>query len=75
MLFGRSRWADRGYSLDKMTLRELVVACVSYPGIQVYALLSAAGIGYVAYQMSLGAVSLLELAIAMVATVIAYPVV
>jgi sterol desaturase/sphingolipid hydroxylase (fatty acid hydroxylase superfamily) len=75
MLFGRSRWSERNYSLDKMTLRDLVWAYATYPGIQVYALLSVAGIGYVGYQARLGAVDPLGLAAAVAATILVYPVV
>ena len=38
-------WSSRRYFLDKMTLRDLVWAYVTYPAIQIYALLSVVGIG------------------------------
>jgi len=40
MVFRWSPWHGRKYFLDKMTLRELVVAYVTYPAIQAYALLA-----------------------------------
>lgn len=47
-LFGQP-WSGRKYFLDKMTLHELVRAYVTYPAIQIYALLGVVGIGVAFY--------------------------
>lgn len=39
-MFGGKAWHGRSYDLGRMTLRELIVAYVTYPAIQVYMLLS-----------------------------------
>lgn len=49
MIFARTPWSGRKYFLDKMTLRELVRAYVTYPAIQAYALLCLAGIAFAIY--------------------------
>ena len=40
MSFLPTPWSGRRYFLDKMPLRDLVWAYVTYPAIQIYALLS-----------------------------------
>lgn len=40
MLFGRTPWSGRKYLLDKMTLRQLVWAYLTYPAIQGYLVLA-----------------------------------
>ncbi len=71
VLFASTAWSGRKYFLDKMTLRELVRAYVTYPAIQAYALLSLVGIALAAYwggaPQALGA--------AVVATILVYPLV
>ncbi len=71
MLFARTPWSGRKYFLDKMTLRELVWAYVTYPAIQIYALLSVVGIALTAYWGG----EPLALAAAVVATILVYPLV
>ena len=39
-------WSERRYHLDKMTLRELVIAYFQYYAIQIYIVVGIAGIGY-----------------------------
>ena len=43
VLFVKETWSSREYSLDKMTLRELVAGYFTYPGIQVYLIISVIG--------------------------------
>ncbi len=45
LYLGMARWSERNYFLNKMTLAELINAYVTYPAIQVYALLSLVGVG------------------------------
>lgn len=71
MLSVKGTWSSRDYSLDKMTLGELVAGYLTYPGIQAYGLLSAVGAG-VALYFSDGAVFLIAAA---VATGLVYPLV
>ena len=69
MLFSKDPWAGRKYFLDKMDLPELVRAYVTYPAIQVYALLSV--VGFVV--MLIYAEGPLPLLVAGVAAVLVYP--
>jgi sterol desaturase/sphingolipid hydroxylase (fatty acid hydroxylase superfamily) len=69
VFFARTSWSGRKYFLDKMTLRELVLAYATYPAIQVYVLLSIAGIALTVYWGG----SLPALLAAVAATVAIYP--
>ena len=48
-MFNSKSWKGHAYDLGRMTFRELVVAYVTYPAIQVYALLAALGIALAVY--------------------------
>ncbi|WP_299617634.1 sterol desaturase family protein [Pelagibius sp.] len=74
-LFGRTPWSDRKYFLDKMTLRELVWAYVTYPAIQAYGLLSLVGLAVVIQGLTAWGTSASALAVAVAATILIYPVV
>ncbi len=71
MLISRTPWSGRKYFLDKMTLRELVWAYVTYPAIQAYALLTLVSAGLAAYWGG----QPLAMAAAVAATLLVYPVV
>ncbi len=71
MLFSRTPWSGRKYFLDKMTLRELVWAYVTYPAIQVYGLIGLAGVALTVYWGGSPA----ALIASAIATVVVYPVV
>ncbi len=64
-------WSSREYSLDKMTLGELVAGNFTFPGIQIYALLSTIGVGIVLNIADRA----LPLIVAAVATGLVYPLV
>lgn len=44
LVIGYKRWRAQKYLLDRMTLRDLIRAYVTYPAIQVYALLAVVGL-------------------------------
>jgi len=69
--FASTPWSGRKYFLDKMTLRDLAWAYVTYPAIQAYALLSVAGIGLAIYWGG----SPLRLLASVVAILLTYPLV
>ena len=69
MIFAKGPWSGRKYFLDKMTMRDLVKAYVTYPAIQAYALLSLLG----TLLVWRWAESLLPLVIAAAAAVLIYP--
>lgn len=71
MILRWSPWYGRKYFLDKMTLRELVWAYVTYPAIQVYALLFVVSTGLAVCWGE----RLLPLAVSAVAAVVVYPLV
>ncbi len=62
---------NRSHHLDKMTLKELVVAYVQYPAIIAYFLLSIAAIGFYAWRPA----PLLQTVAAVVVAALAYPLV
>ena len=64
-------WSGRKYFLDKMTLRDLVRAYVTYPAIQAYALLAVVGLGLAAWWGG----DPLRLLAAVVVTLLIYPLV
>jgi sterol desaturase/sphingolipid hydroxylase (fatty acid hydroxylase superfamily) len=71
VLFVGTPWSGRKYFLDKMTLRELVWAYLTYPAIQAYVLLGVLGIALaVRWGGNPG-----SLAAAVTATVLVYPLV
>jgi sterol desaturase/sphingolipid hydroxylase (fatty acid hydroxylase superfamily) len=69
--FVEGTWSSREYSLDKMTLNELVAGYFTYPGIQIYGLLSAICVATALYFSD----RLLPLIVAAVATGLVYPLV
>lgn len=71
MVSARGTWSSRDYSLDKMTLRDLVAGYFTYPGIQAYGVLSVIGAAIAAYFAD-GVVPLIAAA---VATGLVYPLV
>ena len=71
MLSVKGTWSSREYNLDKMTLGELVAGYFTYPGIQMYALLSAVCVAASLYFADRVA----PLIIAAVATGLVYPLV
>ena len=71
MLSVKGTWSSREYSLDKMTLGDLVAGYLTYPGIQIYGLLSAICVGIALYFAD----SVLPLVFAAVATGLVYPLV
>ncbi|MEQ8355228.1 MAG: sterol desaturase family protein [Kiloniellaceae bacterium] len=71
MLLGRTSWSGRKYFLDKMTLRELVVAYATYLAIQAYVLLSFVGVALAVYWGG----DPLALAAAVAVTLLVYPLV
>jgi sterol desaturase/sphingolipid hydroxylase (fatty acid hydroxylase superfamily) len=75
VLFASTPWSGRKYFLDKMTLRDLVRAYVTYPAIQVYALLSVVGIGLAIYWSLQAGASAPRLLAAAAATLLVYPLV
>lgn len=70
-MFGGSPWRGRKYFLDKMTLRELIWAYVTYPAIQAYACLFVVAVVLAVLWSS----SLAVAALAVVLTVLVYPLV
>ncbi len=74
MVFRWSPWHGRKYFLDKMTLRELVVAYTTYPAIQCYALLCVISSGATVWWTQ-GPQDLWRLAVAALAAVLIYPLV
>ena len=64
-------WSSREYSLDKMTLGELVAGYFTYPGIQIYGLLSTICVTIALYFSD----RMLPLIVAAVATGLVYPLV
>lgn len=69
MLSAKGTWSSREYSLDKMTFGELVAGYCTYPGIQIYALLSIIGTALTLYLAD----GLVPLILAAVATGLVYP--
>lgn len=73
---GKAFWQERKYHLDRMSLRDLSVAYVQYPAIQVYAVLlaistvAALAMGETPLRARMG-----ELTLAVVVAVLAYPLV
>lgn len=62
-------WSERQYHLDRMSLRELVVAYFQYPAIQVYIALMATG-AVLAWRWDASALALI---LAVMLTLLAYP--
>ena len=75
MSFVPTPWSGQKYFLDKMSLRDLVWAYVTYPAIQIYALLAAVGLGLAAYWGAQGSAGPLGLLAAVAATLLIYPLV
>ena len=71
MLFVKETWSSREYSLDKMTLRELVAGYFTYPGIQVYLIISVIGFALALIYAD----GLFSLLFAAIATGLIYPLV
>jgi sterol desaturase/sphingolipid hydroxylase (fatty acid hydroxylase superfamily) len=71
-LIGSGLWDGRKHYLDKMTLGDLVRAYAAYPAIQAYVVLAVVAAGIV---VALGTDRPIGLAVAMVATVVIYPVI
>ena len=70
-MFGGKAWRGRSYNLGKMTFRELVVAYLTYPAIQVYMLLALASVVAAAILISKPLLTLAAVAV----TVVVYPLV
>ena len=69
MFFQMRVWSGRRYYLDKMSLRDLIWAYVTYPGIQAYMLLIVLGVAATAYLSD----KLVPVLIAAMVTGLAYP--
>ena len=62
-------WSDKEHHLDRMSMRELVVAYFQYPAIQSYLLIAAVGIMYLLQQ----SLSVWRILMVVVAVVVVYP--
>ena len=71
-MIGSGLWDGRKHYLDKMNLGDLVRAYAAYPAIQAYVVLAVVAAGIV---VGLGTDRPIGLAVAMVATVVIYPVI